>query len=243
MTILFNDVVQKSDAPTDLVSPALDDFFAVNGQIEITFEEGVLISAIGIAGTDGTVFNIRIGYLSDLVTNNDDYIITNEGKKIGALGWAYFRVSFIGSGLYLLGRVIRAVKIIIETDASFIGRIGAGIGINIGTSVAKQPGWNTTSRPRTTMGGQVILGAGGYNFRTLHLDSRYELDKTAVAELIAGYKYIGLGYPYFIDLAEEKYKLPYSKLYAIERNQRTIAMEGGVTRFIYSKRFEFQEAF
>ena len=110
-------------------------------------------------------------------------------------------------------------------------------------SIAKQPSWNSTSAPRTTLSGQTVPGAGGYTYRTLSLDTRYKMGPDAVAELEAGYKYIGLGYPFFLDLGAESYKLPYSRLYATEKNQRAFSLEGGAKSFLYSRRYDFTEAF
>jgi hypothetical protein len=118
-----------------------------------------------------------------------------------------------------------------------------GKGIKICTSVAKQPGLASTAEPRITLSGQVMPGRGGYTYRTLSLDSRYKLGQEAMQELVDGYKYIGMGYPFFIDLSEESYKLWYDKLYAEEKDQREMSFEGGVTRYLYSRRWSFTERF
>jgi hypothetical protein len=94
-----------------------------------------------------------------------------------------------------------------------------------------------------TLSGQVIPGAGGYNYWTLSLDSRYKIGPEAMEEIGAGYKYIGAGYPFFIDLSQEHYKLPFDRLYAAERNQANFGFEGGIRRFLYSRRFDFEERF
>jgi hypothetical protein len=109
--------------------------------------------------------------------------------------------------------------------------------------VQKEPGWNSTAEPRVTLSGQVIEGRGGYTYRTLSLDSRYQITEEAVKELEAGYKYTGMGYPFFINLEKEAYKLPYDKLYAEESGQRAFSMESGILKYRYSRRFEFSERF
>jgi hypothetical protein len=89
----------------------------------------------------------------------------------------------------------------------------------------------------------VIPGAGGYDYRAVSLDSRYKIGPEAMAEIEAGYKYIGRGYPFFIDFSDEAYKLPFIRLYAAERNQRNLSFEGGARRFLYSRRWNFEERF
>ncbi|MCL2294479.1 MAG: hypothetical protein FWC36_06420 [Spirochaetes bacterium] len=97
--------------------------------------------------------------------------------------------------------------------------------------------------PRYTLSGQVIPGAGGYNYKRLSLDSRYKIDEFAIKEIQAGYTYIGMGYPFFIDLTTESYKLPFSKLYANETSQQNMSFESGVNKYLYSKRWNFEERF
>jgi hypothetical protein len=221
MKILFNDLIQYSDAPAALKTASLSDILEISEPVVITFPGPVLISAIGIGNTDGKNFTIKF----------------NDNKK------TVVNLTYSDSGLYPINKTIEASQISIASDACYMGRFGAGMGVRIPTAVTKEPGWNSTSEPRTTLSGQIIPGAGGYNYRTLSLDSRYKTGRMALEELQAGYKTIGAGYPFFIDLTEEGYKLPYTKLYATEKNQRQMVFEGGIKRFLYSRRFEFQEAF
>jgi len=115
--------------------------------------------------------------------------------------------------------------------------------MRIGTSVRKEPAFMSTAEPRMTLAGQVVKGLGGYNYRTLSLDSRYQIDETMMAEIREGYRYIGMGYPFFIDLEDEAYKLPFDRLYAVDTNQRTMSFESGIVGFRYSRRFDFRECF
>jgi len=216
--ILFNDIIQYSDIPFDLKNPALSQIYSINNSLVITLDKVRPINAIGIGNTDSTIFTISIG---------------NKSKQF----------NFSENGLYLLGETFNVNKFTITTNGSYIGRIGAGIGVNIPTAIAKEPAFNSTAEPRTTLSGQVIPGAGGYTYRSISLDSRYKIGELAMKEIESGYKYIGMGYPFFIDLSVESYKLPFSKLYAIERNQRQMSFEGGIRRFLYSRRFEFEERF
>ena len=221
MKILFNDVIQHSNAPKEIKSPALAEMTSVTGPIAITLDRQRPINAIGIGNTDGTSFT---------VTFND-------------AGNTVFHFQFAENGLYAMDKAVNASVITIASNATYIGRIGAGIGVHIPTAIAKEPALHSTAQPRTTLSGQVIPGAGGYNYRSVSLDSRYKIGAAAMGEIKSGYKHIGMGYPFFIDLSDESYKLPFSKLYAAERNQRQMSFEGGIRRFLYSRRFEFEERF
>jgi hypothetical protein len=221
MRILFNDVIQYSDAPKEIKSPALSEMTSLTGPVTITLDRQYPINAIGIGGTDGIDFTITFNDANNTV----------------------FQFQFTESGLYLMDKTVDASVVTIASNASYIGRIGAGIGVHIPTAIAKEPAFCSTAEPRTTLSGQVIPGAGGYNYRTVSLDSRYKIGPSAMGELKAGYSYIGKGCPFFIDLSVESYKLPFPKLYAVERNQRQMSFESGVRRFLYSRRFEFEERF
>jgi hypothetical protein len=220
MRILFNDIMQNSDLNEKLKSPALFEFEDINGIITINFDKPEKINCIGIGNTDGTIFNIEF--------NDYDFI----DKPI----------NFNGNGLYCFDNFTTS-KINIYTNAKYIGRIAAGVACKILTSVAKEPAFNSTSEPRITLSGQVISGLGGYNYRTLSLDSRYKINEAIMNEIKNGYKYIGQGYPFFIDLSDEQYKLPFNKLYATEKNQRQMSFEGGIRKYLYSRRWNFEERF
>ena len=140
-------------------------------------------------------------------------------------------------------KTITATKMIINSSMNYIGRIGAGLAINIPTAIAKEPTFCSTAEPRITLSGQVINGIGGYNFKMLSLDSRYKIDEFAMNEIVNGYKYISMGYPFFIDLTVESYKLPFNKLYAIDTNQQNFGFESGINKYLYSRRFVFKECF
>jgi len=216
MRILFNDTVQQSDAPARLKSPALSDTFSVSGNITVNLNGTRQINCLGIGNTDATYFTV-------------------SGQT----------VNFTENGLYLfsLPRPLNLSKLEIETDATYIGRLGAGLAVRIGTGVRKEPSFNSTAAPRTTLSGQVVPGRGGHIFRAVSLDSRYQIDKTMMNEIKEGYKYISMGYPFFVNLEDEAYKLPFDRLYATDRNQTNMSFESGVTRFLYSRRWDFEERF
>ena len=184
-----------------------------SGSITITLDKERAINCVGIGNTDGTTF-----------------IINGQA------------VNFKGNGLYVFDG-ITAQTLSIETNATYIGRLAAGLACTIPTSIAKEPGYNSTANPRITLSGQVIAGLGGYNYRTLGLDSRYKIDQFIMNEINEGYKYIALGYPFFIDLSDESYKLPFDKLYANDKNQQQFRFESGVRKYLYSRRFDFEERF
>ena len=213
---MFNDLVQHSKAPDSLKSPMLYETTEINGSITIDLQDvGKCINSIGIGNTDGTCF---------IVNGN--------------------RINFAGNGLYMLKTPIdKAPNITIHTNARHVGRIGAGFAVNIPTSVAKEPGFHSTSKPRTTLSGQVVPGIGGHNYKTVSLDSRYKIDETVMNEIKAGSRFIGQGYPFFIDLGDEASKLPFDRMYATERNQMHLSFESGVNYFLYSRRWEFEERF
>jgi len=223
--ILFNDIIQYSDAPDSLKTAALADYYAFtpngNGYREavINLDKEYKIDAIGLGNTNGINFNIKFDDTIEL-----DFL-------------------FDGNGLYTLDKPVTASKIIISTDATYLGRFGAGIGCDLPTAVAKEPSYKSTSEPRKTLSGQVVIGAGGYEYRTISLDVKYKVTQEIINEFEAGKKYIGKGYPFFIDLTVESYKLSYKRLYADERQQRSVTWQSGILKFLYSRRFEFEECF
>jgi hypothetical protein len=221
MKILFYDVIQMSDVNETLKTPSLADFSNINSQLVINLNQNRNINSIGIGNTNGVYFNIQFNDINNTV----------------------FNLSFTENGLYCFNKTVSASKLTITTNAAYLGRIAAGLYCNIPTALAKEPGYNSTSEPRTTLSGQVIAGLGGYNYKTVSLDSRYKIDEFIMGEIKNGYKYIGMGYPFFIDLTSESYKLPFSKLYATEKNQRNLIFESGIKKYLYSKRWEFEEKF
>ena len=192
MKILLNDVIQFSDAAKEIKSPALSEIYNIDTPIIITLDKERPVNSIGIGNAvKDSVFN---------VTFND-----TETTQ--------FIFYFSGNGLYCMDKNISASQITIQATSNYIGRIAAGYACNIPTSVAKEPSFNSTSSPRTTLSGQVLYGLGGYNFKGISLDSRYKIDNKIMTEIQEGYKYIGMGYPFFIDLYVESYKLLLSIIY------------------------------
>jgi len=221
MRILFNDILQYADIDEHLKTPALSDIKYITNPLIINLDKQRLINSIGIGNTDGTEFNI---------TFNDD----NKTE---------FNFTFTNNGLYVMNKTVTCNQIIINSNAGFIGRIGAGIGCKIPTAIAKEPAFNSTNEPRYTLSGQVIAGIGGYNYKSISLDSRYKIDEFIMNEIKNGAITIGKGFPFFIDLTVESYKIPFNKLYATDKNQLELSFESGVKKYLYSRRFIFEEKF
>ncbi len=264
MKILFNDVLQISDAPKALKSPSLSDIYNLIAEpLVIHFQKPVNIDCIGLGncstdkiditfteyivrfdggGADTTQYELQ---LDGGGTDTIDYEAIYDGNEDEPEN-INISVNYLCDGLYVLGHGYRGafdtMTISVPGGAS-IGRIAVGKMINIPTALAKEPGFNSTAQPRKTLSGQIIPGAGGYNYRTLSLDSRYKITQEAMDEIRSGYKYIGMGYPFFIFLDSEVYKLPFDRLYATESNQHQFRFEGGIPKYLYSRRWEFSEAF
>jgi len=225
MRILFNDVIQYSNAPRELKSPMLSETYNITNFLRIVFDKPVFINCFGFGNA-----NITHGSgTSEIEIEFDD----NEGE--------YFEAP--KNGLYMSFYAGKTVNSITVIGNGYIGRFAAGRAIHIPTSIPKEPGFASTSEPRVTLSGQTIPGLGGYNYRTLSLDSRYKIGELAMNEIQEGYNAIGAGYPFFIDLTDESYKLPFTKLYAAERSQRQMSFEGGINKYSYSRRWQFEERF
>ena len=273
MKIIFHDILQDSDAPEQLVSPALADKYSLEEEVTIAFDEPVYMDCIAAAdarsgGSPAAVTVTAEESVAEI--NGGNAGSGNYSGIINAGGAEYFYFTDIingGGAAEILtqdfefeagaarrdvfhtfkphkDRKYKSLRISAPAGSgTTIGRVAAGRAVNIPTAVKKEPGYASTAEPRKTLSGQVIPGAGGYSYRTLSLDSRYKLDRTAMKEIEAGYAAIGRGYPFFINLSDEEYKLGFDFLYATEKNQRQMSFEGGIRRFLYSRRWEFEEAF
>jgi len=266
MRILFNDLLQHSNAPGELKSPALTENFFLDGNLHISFNEPIVFDCVGIGGCDAK--ELKIALLSYVEPENtvdggcpkteqiSQYMDGGfpdiaEAKLLDAIDGGIFgyhdvqpNIKYIGSGLYMLPREysVRTLRVSLE-GGTRIGRLAFGRAFDIPTTPAKELSYASTATEQLSVSGQLIPGAGGYGYRTLSLDSRYKLGPEALREIEAGYKIIGKGYPFFMDLESDVYKLPFSKFYGIERSQKNWVFQGGVTRFKYSMKFNFEECF
>jgi hypothetical protein len=135
-------------------------------------------------------------------------------------------VLFAGNGLY---RIIPVTtdRITINTDGSYLGRFAAGIAVDLPTAIAKEPGFASTAKPRKTLSGQMIPGAGGYAYRTVSVDVRYKIDRPALSHIEMAYKeQIGVGYPYFLLFDKEARRLPFARLYAKDTKTERYVFQG-----------------
>jgi hypothetical protein len=232
MNILFYDVVQESDAPDSLKSPSLADVTNLSaGGVTFTLPTPRYVNCIGIGNFNAATLRV---YLSAQI---------------------FFNIVYTGPGLYLLPinglpsietgnyPAILTGGIGITSNGTYIGRLAAGLAVDLGTSIAKQPGWGSTSESRVSLSGQVLPGRGGYTYRTLGLNTSYGIDKRSIEQFTLGYQYIAMDYPFFLDFYREQHKLPFSKLYAVDKNQKSMSFEGGVMDFLYSYRWQFEERF
>ena len=264
MKILFNDLVQNSNAPQEIKSSALKDYFVVkDGSLIISFNKPVDIDCVGIG--DCSAASIKISLLSKVpgrfvnggspltkfqfgiaggFPSSCEFSAVSDGMRISPFPLS--NIPYNGSGLYMLDREkyksVRSLRIDVEPGTK-IGRLAFGKLVHIPTTPAKGLSYVGTAAEHITSSGQLIQGMGGYTYRTLTLDSRYKIGEEAMKEIIAGRTTIGAGYPFFIDLEDEYYKLPFRKFYGIERNQKNWVFQGGVTKFLYSMKFEFEECF
>ena len=225
MKILFNDVIQYSDANDALKSPSLADIFILNSSNEINFNSSYPINSIGIGNFNGSIINIS------LIDENDiqyDFVINYEQN-----------------GLYVLQKeLINTKKITITSNGQYIGRLAAGKYIKLGTSIPKEPTLVSTHQSRKTLSGQVIPGAGGYTYWRMSLDTRYKIGREAMDEIIAGYRFqIGKSFPFFIEFEEEQNRLPIYRMYATDTNQSQFSFESSTIFYLFSRRFIFEEAF
>jgi hypothetical protein len=153
------------------------------------------------------------------------------------------KIQVSGNGLY---RIIPVVtdRITLTIDGTYIGRFAAGMAVDLPTAIAKEPGWASTAKSRKTLSGQVIPGAGGYTYRTVSVDVRYKIDKSALSEIeMAYHSQIGLGYPYFLLFDKESRRLPSIRLYAKDTKSEQYVFQGGISRYLFSRKFEFEECF
>ena len=209
--------MQNLNVPDTLKSPALTQVTDItNGFITINLGGQRTIDCIGIGNTDGSRFSL------------------NGGAAV---------IDYTDDGLYLFPNPITVSSITLTTNATFVGRIGLGRAMGIPTSPRKEFSYRSTDESRTTLGGQVVFGMGGYEYRTVSLDSRYQITKEIIREISDGYRAIGKGYPFFINFEDEMHKLPFERLYAIERDQKNFSFESGINRFLYSRRWNFDERF
>jgi hypothetical protein len=267
--VLFNDIIQMSDAPASLKSPALADRFAYSGPVTITFDFPRYVDAVGIGYTDAVLVRLTWTLADGLVLNNmfaasplsgfetvifggsphdkpDDFIYSFSPEfPAGVNSRNDTVINYYEDGLYEIPPVTADAVTVELAGGTYIGRLGAGKAVSLGTSIAKEPSFNTTEENRKTLSGQVVSGRGGYNFRSVILDTRYKTGGDAMREIKAAYPgQIAKGFPFFLLFDTEIRRLPFYRLYANDKAADKFGFESGVhERYLFSRKFEFEECF
>lgn len=270
MKILFNDILQTSNLPYELKTGALAECYKMDVEehgFTVTLPLPKYIDCIGIGYTDAVYFKFSFTafegwrldgknafagaadyeYMFDgknALEPDYDYLL-NGNEDISSYGGSFEDVVYYTeNGLYLLKQPVVTKQFTIQTDAAYIGRIAGGRAVKLGTSLAKEPGYNNSAKPRVTLSGQVIQGAGGYNYRNVSLDTRYKIGYREMSEIKAAYpSQTGPGLPFFLLFDDEIRRLPFSRLYAADTKNYGVSFESGVNKFLFSRKFEFEERF
>lgn len=218
MLKLIDDKVQFSDAPDNLKSPALAEYYIFT-DLTITFDTAITLDCIGIGYSDGTNFTLTVN------GSNTESLVYSE------------------SGLYQLNKEYAGVSTLrIQHDGSFVGRLGAGKARHFTIGKAREPGFYSTSQSRVTASGQVISGAGGISGRLISVDVRSAIDEDIYNDFKNAYgSQISKGYPFFLYFNKESYRIPYSRLYGSTDNN--LVFESSLNKFRYSIRLEYTERF
>jgi hypothetical protein len=224
MNILFNDILQNSNAPKKLIGSSLADYYTNPAELEIILAEPSTIGCVGIGNMDSNTMQIEL-------TDADENTFQET-------------IAFQENGLYLLSK---GYENIIEIDLFFscshIGRLAFGKTVNLKTSIPKEPTLVSTNQPRVTLSGQVIDGLGGYNYWRVSLDTRYKIDKDKIDEIIKGFPSLSKGLPMFVSFEDEKERLPFERLYVNDESQQELSFESSINKNLFSRRFVFQERF
>jgi hypothetical protein len=270
MRVLYYDVMQKSDAPAALLSGALADRYNFPGSaaektLTIDFDRPVYADSIGLGYTDGKYVKISARLFRGWFINGgtpyaSSYQLLLNGLDPLARGYQYdFLLNgstedvtgtysetlyFRENGLYLLQRGVVTDRITITTDASYMGRLGAGRAVHTGTAIAKEPSFNNSEKGRVTLSGQRIPGVGGYNYRKISVDTRYKIRDKEMDEILTAYNtQIGPGLPFFIIFDSEAKRLPFTRFYGIDTKNDAFSFESGINKYAFSRKFEFEECF
>jgi hypothetical protein len=221
MKILLNDIMQYSDAPADLKNPSLENMYHYVQPLTVTFDRERPVNCLGIGNTDAT----EIGLTFD--------------------GSAVVSVPIDGNGLYVFPESVTAQSVQVEINGFFMGRLAMGRAFTFGIAIAREPGFNSTHVPRTTLSGQVVEGSGGYAYRTISVDLRYKIGLDAILEIQEAFTpQIARGFPFFLSFEEERDRIPFlPRLYAKEKGQLSMSFESGINKPLFSKRWTFEECF
>jgi hypothetical protein len=224
MNVLFNDVLQYSDAPRELTSSSLADYYENPDRLEITLHEPSVVDCVGIGNMDSDILQVEL-------TDANNGTFTEH-------------VNYGRNGLYLLKkRYLDVVEIGLTFTCSHVGRFACGKAVCLRTSIPKEPTLVSTNKPRVTLSGQVIDGLGGYDYWRVSLDTRYKIDKEKLREIINGFRTLSKGLPLFVYFGEESERLPFDKMYCSDTSQQELSFESSINKPLFSRRFVFEERF
>ena len=136
----------SADAPDEIKSPALSDYYSDADNFTVTFDEDQSVNCIGIGYTDATEVYIATDEYTEITIE-----ITQEAPY--------------QNGLYLLGQTLVSDTFTISHNGNYIGRVGLGIYRTLGCNPTMEFGFATTTESGETLSGQVIPGAGGFSRR------------------------------------------------------------------------------
>lgn len=221
MKILFNDLIQNSDAPATLKSPALADILTDDAFV-ITLDSSGTVNCIGVGYTDAT----------EITVNGETVTFSDTGNYL--------------NGLYILDTPITGTTLTISHDGTFMGRFAAGEYVELGASQSQEPGFYSTSEPRTTLSGQTVEGAGGIAGREQQVDVKYKLTRVGMTNFEEGHRtQISKGFPVFVifdieyNLGNGRFLWP--RLYG--RLPKDLTFQSSVNKALFSRKFKFREAF
>jgi len=225
MKIMLLDLVQTSDAPDEVKSPALADKWMGRSLI-INLGGQKKINAVGIGYTDANNITVEIGEASGTTASGTTHTfgITHT-------------FAYTDSGLYMIGDH-RGSVVRITIDGSYVGRIGIGMAHNIPISPRREPGY-VDPKPRETVSAQLLPPVGEVSRRKISVDVRYRITAGMIAEL--GTASLARSFPYFLLFDQETTWLPWRRLYARDKNRG--ALQSSVNRMIFSRKFDFVECF
>lgn len=270
MKLIINDLMQFSDLDDDLQSPSLADRVENTGTITVNFTipseystftvfSGVLSEPLSVGASvyDGILSqplsvgaSVYDGVLSQpvSVSGADEFdclgiggtdatqLTINGDIVINATGGGAFK-----DGLYEIGQSITANQITIDHNGTYMGRIAAGKCTELCISPSREPGFFSSVDGRRTLSGQVVEAAGGYAGEVLGVDFRYKIDRDVYTEFQRAYPtQLAKGFPLFLDFNNDDW-LPRNKFYGQTNNQ--LLFQSAINGFLYSRRFEFREAF
>lgn len=218
MRILFEDIIQYSNAPATLKSPALADTTRFL-YLDVVLDKVRTFDHIGIGNTNATY-----------ITVNGDVVHLSETDK---------------NGLYKLSAPQTTQTIQFQfAQSTDVGRIALGMGRKMGAAPAREPGFSTNIKSRVTLSGQVIGGVGGACPRILNVDFRYKVDRDIYMDISRAYPtQIARMFPLFMRLDEhtEPDRFPMERFYGYTKPE--LIFQSSVNFFRYSKKFKFTEAF